>query len=124
KQGQILKIPISEIKKEEPVSTAPKTERYLTHLVKQGETLYSLSKQYNVSIDSIQIVNDGLKDGLKEGGTIRIPILKKKTSGNLLTTNTLITGPAQFIDTLVTHLVPADSVQKKSLYKIALLLPF
>lgn len=45
-----------------------------THLVLPKETLYSISKQYNVTIDAIKEANgDLLKDGLKIGQTIKIP---------------------------------------------------
>lgn len=43
------------------------------HNVKGGETLYSLSKAYNVSIDEIVSNNESLKNGLKEGTKIFIP---------------------------------------------------
>lgn len=46
----------------------------ITHLVQPKETLYSLSKQYNVTIDEIKAANgDLLKDGLKIGQNIKIP---------------------------------------------------
>lgn len=43
------------------------------HKVKGGETLYSLSKAYDVTIDDIVRNNESLKAGLKEGSTIYIP---------------------------------------------------
>ena len=43
------------------------------HKVKGGETLYSLAKVYNVTIDDIVRHNESLKAGLKEGSTIYIP---------------------------------------------------
>ena len=43
------------------------------HKVKAKETLYSISKAYNVAIDEIVRNNDSLKAGLKEGSTIYIP---------------------------------------------------
>ena len=43
------------------------------HKVKGGETLYSLSKAYHVTIDDIVRNNESLKAGLKEGSTIYIP---------------------------------------------------
>jgi len=49
-----------------------------THLVKPKETLYSISKQYNVTIEAIIEANgDLLKNGLKIGQNIKIP-----SSGN------------------------------------------
>jgi LysM repeat protein len=41
--------------------------------VARGETLFSLSREYNVTIEEILAANDGLPDGLKEGEFIRIP---------------------------------------------------
>ena len=43
------------------------------HKVKGGETLFSISRAYNVTIDDIVRKNDSLKAGLKEGSTIYIP---------------------------------------------------
>lgn len=43
------------------------------HKVNGKETLYSIAKAYNVSIDEIVRKNEQLKGGLKEGSTIYIP---------------------------------------------------
>jgi len=45
-----------------------------THLVKAKETLFSISRDYQVYIDDLKKLNSGLlQDGLKVGQTIRIP---------------------------------------------------
>jgi LysM repeat protein/ABC-type branched-subunit amino acid transport system substrate-binding protein len=45
-----------------------------THLVQPKETLFSLSRQYNVSVDAIKNANaELLKDGLKIGQNVLIP---------------------------------------------------
>ena len=45
-----------------------------SHTTQPKETLYSLSKQYNVSVEAIQNANgDALKNGLKIGQKIIIP---------------------------------------------------
>jgi LysM repeat protein/ABC-type branched-subunit amino acid transport system substrate-binding protein len=41
--------------------------------VARGETVFSLAKEYNVSVGEILAANDGLPEGLKEGEFIRIP---------------------------------------------------
>lgn len=43
------------------------------HKVLKGQTLFSVSKAYNVSIDRIAELNPSLKDGLKAGSIIYIP---------------------------------------------------
>ena len=43
------------------------------HNVKGKETLYSIAKAYNVSIEDIVRTNEQLKGGLKEGSKIYIP---------------------------------------------------
>lgn len=48
-----------------------KTE-FSNHVVKTGETLFSLSKQYNISIDDLIALNPQLKDGLKISDTLKI----------------------------------------------------
>ncbi len=45
----------------------------LVHKVKGGETLYSIAKAYNVTLDEIVRHNEFIKAGLKEGSTIYIP---------------------------------------------------
>ena len=46
---------------------------YFEYRVPPGQTLFSLSREFNVSIEAIERVNPQLKDGLKAGQTIRIP---------------------------------------------------
>lgn len=48
----------------------------LVHKVKGGETLYSIAKAYNVTLDEIVRHNEFVKAGLKEGSTIYIPSYK------------------------------------------------
>jgi LysM repeat protein len=60
-------------------SSETKSENTIHHKVEPKETLYSLSKVYNVSVDAIKQSNvDELKNGLKIGQTIKIP---KEKSG-------------------------------------------
>ena len=47
---------------------------YYMHNVKQGETLWGLSKLYNVSIEEIESLNPEVKNGLKAGHVVGIPV--------------------------------------------------
>ena len=49
--------------------------KYYIHLVKKGETIYSLSKLYEVGEQVIVSSNPVLKDGLKTGQSIKIPVV-------------------------------------------------
>ncbi|MFN3968578.1 LysM peptidoglycan-binding domain-containing protein [Flavobacterium sp.] len=58
-----------------PKQTQPKANSNpTTHLVQPKETLFSLSRQYGVSVEALKEANgDLLKEGLKIGQTIKIP---------------------------------------------------
>lgn len=75
----------------EPKQTSPKaTGNPTTHLVQPKETLFSLSRQYGVTVDAIKSANaELLKDGLKIGQTIKIP-----SSGSNVST-TVVAAPAK-----------------------------
>lgn len=48
------------------------SDEYIYHIVKPGETLYSLSRMFGVPYETIKELNQ-LEDGLKANGIIRIP---------------------------------------------------
>lgn len=65
KVGQVILVPfnyIPETKKEEPKKGEP-----VLHVVKTGETLYSISKLYNVTVDEIKIKNKLASNNLTVG---------------------------------------------------------
>ena len=48
---------------------------YYSHIVEERQTMYSISKAYNVSLDEIYAANPGLKEnGLKKNAIINIPV--------------------------------------------------
>lgn len=54
---------------------ASATATYQEILVQQGQTLYSLSKAYNTTVEEIENLNPSVKDeGLKAGQTIKVPL--------------------------------------------------
>src|SRR5574344_2188303 len=46
---------------------------YLLHRTLQGQTLFSIGKAYNITVDDILEINPQLKSGLKNGDWVYIP---------------------------------------------------
>ncbi|MCL1868582.1 MAG: penicillin-binding protein activator [Paludibacter sp.] len=93
KEGEILRIPVRKQQNYENSSSNPalnytpsKQEpnltdiygnpysKYLTHTIQPKETLYSISKKYNVFVEDIVNANPDLESVLHVGETLRIPI--------------------------------------------------
>lgn len=66
KVGQALKIPAK-------VKETQTDEDYIYHIVKRKETLFGISRMYNVSMDDILRLNPEAREGLKLSQTLRIP---------------------------------------------------
>jgi len=49
-------------------------KNYYVHKVEQGNTLWGLQRMYGVEVDKIMAANPELKDGLKIGQTVLVPI--------------------------------------------------
>lgn len=47
--------------------------KYKIHKVEKGQTLYSISKQYNVNVNDLISLNNEAKDGLKTAQLLKIP---------------------------------------------------
>ena len=94
------------ITKKEKITPA---NSYTDHRVVKGETLYSVSKDYGVSIDAILQANN-LKGGLKEGEVIRIPGTRMASTAVTANSNTSINTP--------------NNIKDEAGTRIAILLPF
>lgn len=100
---------------------------YDSYAIQQGETMYGLSKKFNLSQDELLKLNPELKDGIKSGQIIKLP--KTKQNSGAITSNTVSTPPTVAVSNSVT---PSNHVSdtlkynkpKKSSYEIGLLLPF
>lgn len=114
KIGLELKIPLpKEEEVKNPMALAPaQPDSFLFHLVEPKETFYSLAKEYDVNLDSLRILNEGLGEGLKVGTTIRIPIKKEKEKKEMMKA-----VAADIIE------LPKDTSEIKDSYTICLMLP-
>lgn len=59
-------------------ASAPDTvgKKYVHHKVVDGETLYALSKKYNMSLQTLLQENPDIIDGMKAGQILNIPVVK------------------------------------------------
>lgn len=72
--GMALKIPFVPGEESRP-GGEPAKGKFIIHKMKEGETLYSLSRQYHVSVDEILKNNPGIHvDDIPLGTEIRIPV--------------------------------------------------
>ncbi|HYV91018.1 MAG TPA: LysM peptidoglycan-binding domain-containing protein [Chitinophagales bacterium] len=62
-------------------------QRFDTHVVSQGETLYSISKRYHITIDALLKLNpEIINNNLQQGKVIKVPVVQHeilKTSDDL-----------------------------------------
>lgn len=125
--GHTIKIPVNKIKNIKAENIAPaKDDGLVRHMVVKGETLYSLSKQYGVNIDSISIINNELPDGLKVGETIIIPRKRMEGDAGFETVNkSKIDSIYQYIKDKLKGIDVFDTLKGyKNSYNVALMLPF
>ena len=124
--GSIVKVPLNNVVKDDviipivkdPINpTADPGDSIILHKVKKNETLYSLSKLYNVSIEEITAANEGLLDGLNKGMKLRIPLKKKiRSVADDVLRDTLIDTSFDSLN--------FDSSMAQEVYEIAVMIPF
>ncbi len=83
-----------------PSATAPEQRQSTTHTVKAKETLFSISRQYDVPVDALRQANPQLVDGLKTGQVITIP-----------GSSQIPVGPSQVPSKPVFHIVEAKETK-------------
>lgn len=74
KTGMIIKIPVKNNASSTAENQKPKQDSLKLHEIQPNETLNDVAEKFEVSADSIQMVNNGLKQGLQVGTSIRLPI--------------------------------------------------
>ncbi|GEQ86703.1 hypothetical protein ULMS_22110 [Patiriisocius marinistellae] len=88
--------------------TTKMTEKFKTHKVRRKETLFSISKKYEVSIEDIKRYNKELySQELKKGEKIRIPVFDKSSAPvvDLKPVVTTVTGVSSTLESLTSHTV-------------------
>tara|TARA_Y100000589_G_scaffold331600_1_gene385843 strand:- start:2580 stop:5189 length:2610 start_codon:yes stop_codon:yes gene_type:complete len=55
------------------------TLKYSSHLVKKGETVYSISRKYNLSVDELNKLNPKSENVIKIGEVLKVPFIKEES---------------------------------------------
>lgn len=88
-------------------------QKFETHAVKQGETLESIAKKYQVTPYAILKLNPEVKNGVKANTIVVIPVSEK--SQTQLEGNSNITGQEGNVERFIEH----KAKRKETLYSIA-----
>jgi len=78
--GQVLKIPVISVRSPDMSYQQPGTNEpvYRKHIIKEGETIYSLSKKYNVPVQELEKANPSLViTDIPVGLVINIPVVSQ-----------------------------------------------
>ncbi len=116
KKGVVLRIPMANsTATDERYAEPARNDSFLVHQVVKGQTLYSISKEYNVSVDSLQSVNNASVSELNPGDWLVVP---------------------KYTESFLSQKEDEKQIEKKSMYsekyrgemkavyKIGLMLPF
>lgn len=67
-------------------------QKYKSHVVVKGETVYSLAKKYNTTTEAIYEINLNAKDGIKVGTVLAIPFAENKEDDQEYNTHVVSEG--------------------------------
>ena len=57
-------------------------EKFVSHIVQKGETVYSIAKQYGIHESVIYRLNPDVKNGMKTASVLILPISGNNTANN------------------------------------------
>jgi LysM repeat protein len=123
-ENDLILIPVSSIPKSEApkVTEKPKSTVSKTHIAKPKETLYSISRDYNVNVEDLKTLNaDVLINGLKIGQTIKIPSsnsLESLAKPKETVVKTPVKPKETDVETKVTTPVVSNVSSEKSVFHI------
>ncbi|AXG70246.1 muramidase-2 [Kordia sp. SMS9] len=106
--GQEIKLPI---RSEKPAIVS--TEQYVFYDVKPKQTMYTLTRKLSVTEEELILLNPALKDGLKAGMVLKLPVAKTEDS-NLEVVDAVIMDTFNFL----------ENADAENVSNIAIMLPF
>lgn len=114
--GKTIRIPINMLE-DIPMSEFVTVTRWIDYKVPKRETLYNISRKFNVSREELISINPELRDGFKENMILKIPVI----TDEMVQSSTQATVRERDVNALLTAPRHADRID---IIKVALLLPF
>jgi LysM repeat protein len=115
KAGQVILIPKGFAKKSN--QNKPKTPQ-ATYTVQEKETLYSIAKRFNTSVEALENLNPDVKKGLKKGAILKLPIQTEIAKVDTILPKEEEKKPIKKV------CLPIDIDKRNQSYSMAFLLPF
>ena len=107
------------------VATQQKPAGYINHHVERKETLYSISKKYDVPTSEILRLNPGTGGVLRRGDVLRIPVKQlKPVQTEIKTPDTVVLGRNVYQPATIHEASSCLPGTDERVFKVALLLPF
>ena len=112
--GKTIRIPATKMQAV-PVTEKRMVTKEIEYTVKRRETMFSLTRTFGVTSEQLKKLNPALKNGLKAGMVLKIPVETEET---------VVISPNQTEIDINTLLAYRNRSAKTDVVKIALLLPF
>ncbi|MDP2423137.1 MAG: LysM peptidoglycan-binding domain-containing protein [Bacteroidales bacterium] len=127
KTGQILRLTNgSQIPEKQHVTINDTTITFYYHKIKRKETIYGISRQYEVSIEALKKYNPHILDGIHPKQVLKIPvynITRKQVEKVVepIVEPIIIEKP---VEEVIGKLDCRDPIAAKKMYNVAIMLPF
>ncbi|MFZ4456201.1 MAG: LysM peptidoglycan-binding domain-containing protein [Bacteroidales bacterium] len=78
KIGKVVRIDVSKVKKGESAKAndIEVDNNYIRYIVRNNESVFSISRKFNISVDSLLVLNPALRSGVHSGLIVRVPMPK------------------------------------------------
>jgi LysM repeat protein/ABC-type branched-subunit amino acid transport system substrate-binding protein len=122
--GDVLLLPKNSNAVSDNTHAAAPKRVLVGYVVKQQETFFSISRKFNISVDSIKLLNNGLTQGLKSGSQINlyvtesgVALIKNENGGTIEPLVIPVDRDKQVVNSVFKS-------GKKDKYSVGLVMPF
>lgn len=103
--GQILKIK----------ELGEKEEDYFSYIIKNGDTLYSIAKKYNTTVDEIKSINNLSSNNLTVGNILKLPVIESDNINYVVKSGDTLYSIAKKFNTTVNEIKNINGLTSNTL---------